>query len=227
MMNPILPMIKEKTTMDQAIKTMRDRHHDYRRMMDVRAEDIQDNGDLILKGTPIIFDKEYFLFRYGDKEVYEIIRRSAFDHADYADVPVKYNHGDSKGTPARTTARTERGKLTINVLDDRVDVEMNLLPTTGGKDLYEEVKAGTVSQMSWAFTQNRETEETIEQGNKITFVVNDVERVFDISAVDFGANSATSIYARRLGELDERAEKLDERHRRALIAKIQILTKGE
>lgn len=40
----------------------------------------------------------------------------------YTDVPVKYNHGDSRGTPARTTSKTERGRLTISVLPDRVDV---------------------------------------------------------------------------------------------------------
>ena len=189
---------------------MRDRYRDYRRLMDVRAEEIPDSGDLVLTGTPIIFDKEYLLFEYNGIQAYEIIRRGAFDHTDYRDVPLKYNHGDAKGTPARTTARTERGRLTISVLDDRVDVRMNLLPTTGGKDLYEEVKAGTVPQMSWAFIQEDNTEERVEQGNKITFIVNAVKRVFDISAVDFGANSETTIYARRRLDLDERMALLDE-----------------
>lgn len=189
---------------------MRDRYRDYRRLMDVRAEEIPDSGDLVLTGTPIIFDKEYLLFEYNGIQVYEIIRRGAFDNTDYRDVPLKYNHGDAKGTPARTTARTERGRLTISVLDDRVDVRMNLLPTTGGKDLYEEVKAGTVPQMSWAFIQEDNTEERVEQGNKITFIVNAVKRVFDISAVDFGANSETTIYARRRLDLDERMALLDE-----------------
>ncbi len=201
---------------------MRDFYHDYRRVMEVRAEPISDNGDLLLKGVPVIFDKKYLLFEYGGKKVYEIIKRSAFDGADYADVPLKYNHGDAKGTPARTTSKTERGRLTIRVEQDRVDVEMNLLHTSGGRDLYEEVSAGTVSQMSWAFIQDREQEEIIEQGDEITFVVNKVQRIFDISAVDFGANNETSIYARRFGDLDERAKALDERKCEALRKKIKI-----
>lgn len=201
---------------------MRDFYHDYRRVMEVRAEPISDSGDLLLKGVPVIFDKRYPLFEYAGKKVYEIIKRTAFDGADYADVPLKYNHGDAKGTPARTTSKTERGRLTIRVEQDRVDVEMNLLHTSGGKDLYEEVSAGTVSQMSWAFTQDREQEEIIEQGDEITFVVNKIKRIFDISAVDFGANSETSIYARRLGDLDERAKALDERKCKALREKIKI-----
>ncbi len=204
------------------LQLLRDKFHDYRRVMEVRAEAISENGDLILKGTPIIFEQRYLLFTFGDKKVYEIIKRAAFDGADYADVPLKYNHGDAKGTPARTTSKTERGRLTINVLQDRVEVAMNLLHTSGGKDLYEEVKAGTVSQMSWAFTQDRGQEEIIEKGDEITFIVNKVLRVFDISAVDFGANSETSIYARRLGDLDERAKALDERKCRALREKIKI-----
>ena len=102
---------------------------------------------------------------------------------------------------------------------------MNLLPTTGGKDLYEEVKAGTVSQMSWAFTEDYSQERTVEEADKITFYVRKVLRVFDVSAVDFGANPETSIYARRRGDLDERAATLDERKRQALLHKINIKTK--
>lgn len=215
-----MPTMK-KTNMAQ----LRDRYHDYRRLMEVRAEETDDSEDLILSGTPVIFDKPYMLFKYNNKEVYEVIERGAFDEADYVDVPVKYNHGDAKGTPARTTSKTERGRLTISVLPDRVDVRMNLLPTTGGKDLYEEVKAGTVSQMSWAFTEDFTQERTVEEADKITFYVRKVLRVFDVSAVDFGANPETSIYARRRGDLDERAATLDERKRQALLHKINIKTK--
>jgi uncharacterized protein len=204
---------------------LRDRYHDYRRLMEVRAEEAGETDDLILTGTPVIFDKPYLLFKYNNKEVYEIIERGAFDEADYVDVPVKYNHGDSKGTPARTTSKTEKGRLTISVLPDRVDVRMNLLPTTGGKDLYEEVKAGTVSQMSWAFTEDYSQERTVEEADKVTIYVKKVLRVFDVSAVDFGANPETSIYARRRGDLDERAAALDERRRQALLHKINIKTK--
>lgn len=207
------------------IPQLRDLYHDYRRLMEVRAEEPTESGDLILRGTPIIFDQPYKLFSYAGKEVYEVIERGAFDEADYSDVPVKYNHGDSRGTPARTTSKTERGRLTIDVLPDRVDVTMNLLPTSGGKDLHLEVSSGTVSQMSWAFTEERNSEKIVEESDKITFYVKKVLRVFDVSVVDFGANPNTSIYARRRGDLDERAAKLDERKRQALLHKINILTK--
>lgn len=203
---------------------LRDFYHDYRRLMEVRAEEPSENGDLILYGTPVIFDQPYKLFRYGEKDIYEVIEHGAFDEADYVDVPVKYNHGDSRGTPARTTSKTERGRLNIIVKPDRVDVRMNLLPTSGGKDLYMEVSNGTVSQMSWAFTDERESERVEETADRITFYVRKVTRVFDVSAVDFGANPFTSIYARRRGDLDKRTARLDELHRKALIHKINIQT---
>lgn len=78
--------------------------------------------------------------------------------------------------------------------------------------------------MSWAFTEERDSERIVEESDKITFYVCKVSRVFDVSAVDFGANPQTSIYARRRGDLDERAAQLDERKRQALIHKIKILT---
>ena len=220
-----MEMPEIKNQMNNNLAQLRTLHHDYRRLMEVRAEDVGESGDLILCGTPVIFDQPYKLFRYGNKDVYEVIEHGAFDEADYADVPVKYNHGDSRGTPARTTSKTERGRLTITVHPDRVDVKMNLLPTSGGKDLYLEVSNGTVSQMSWAFTEERNSERIVEESDRITFYVRKVLRVFDVSAVDFGANPTTSIYARRRGDLDERAAELDERSRQALLHKINILTK--
>lgn len=206
--------------------TLRDRYRDYRRLMEVRAEETE-TGDMIVRGTPVIFDKEYKLFTFGDTDVYEIIDRNAFAEADYKDVPMKYNHGDAKGTPARTTSKNEQGKLTIEVLEDRVEMTANLLPTSGGKDLFLEIKSGTVQQMSWAFTEDYESEQIIEdkEQHKITFRVMKVERVFDVSAVDFGANPETSIYARRRSDMDLRAAKLDELNRQALRNKILIKTK--
>lgn len=205
---------------------LRNLHHDYRRAIQFRAiEEEEKKGNFIVEGTAVVFEQKYLLFEYDGKKVYEIIKRGAFDNADYVDVPLKYNHNDTKGTPARTTAKGEQGKLEINILDDRVDIRANLLQTTGGKDLYLEIKSGTVPQMSWAFTEDRSAEEVIETGEEITFIVNKVLRVFDVSAVDFGANPNTSIYARRLGELDERFKLLDEQKRKKRAKALLIKTK--
>ena len=57
-------------------KILRDMHHDYRRLVEFRAEEPQDeSGDLIIKGTPIIFGQEYklfdfSLFLYGDRFIF-------------------------------------------------------------------------------------------------------------------------------------------------------------
>lgn len=215
--------------MEQNKIMLRDLHHDYRRPIQFRALN-DENGQLIVEGTAVEFGKKYLLFETCGKKVYEIISRGAFDTADYTDVPLKYNHGDAKGTPARTSAKNEQGKLVINVSDEKLDIRANLLPTTGGKDLYLEIKSGTVPQMSWAFTEDRDAEEIIETDNDITFVVNKVLRVFDVSAVDFGANPDTSIYARRRGEVDDRFKLLlDEKKRarraKALLIKTKLLLK--
>lgn len=181
---------------------MRTKYKDYRHPIECRAE-LAENGDMILTGTCVLFDHEYKLFDYGDMEVYETVDRGAFDHADMADVPLKYNHGDNKGTPARTTAKQERGKLTLIVDDQGVHMRANLLDTTGGTDLYKEVQAGTVPQMSWAFTVGEDGQSYEESEKRMTIHIKSVQRVFDVSAVDFGANPDTSIYARQRLDLDE------------------------
>lgn len=192
------------------VKIMRDDYFDHRRCMNVRAETAE-NGDLIVVGRPVIFNQEYELFRYGGKPVMEVIEAGAFDNTDMADVPLKYNHGDNKGTPARTTSKTERGHLWLTKTETGIEMKANLLPTSGGKDLFMEIEAGTVSQMSWAFTEVKDSGTIEELEDRIVFHVKQVQRVFDVSAVDFGANSNTTIYARRLGELDERTRELTDR----------------
>ncbi len=206
--------------------SLRDAYRDYRRLVEVRAE-ASENGDMIIEGTPVIFGQRYKLFRWGETDIYEVIEREAFNETDMADVPLKYNHGDSKGTPARTTCKGEQGKLTLSLYDDRLEMRANLLPTSGGKDLFLEVKSGTVSQMSWAFTEEPNTTKIVEEKDKkeITFYVKKVARMFDVSAVDFGANPETSIYARRHSDLDERAAILDEEKRNRLIQQIELKTK--
>lgn len=205
---------------------LRDAYRDYRRLVEVRALDTE-SGDMIIEGTPVIFGQEYKLFRFGDTDVYEVIERDAFNETDMQDVPLKYNHGDSKGTPARTTCKQEQGRLTLNLLDDRLEMRANLLPTSGGKDLFLEVKAGTVAQMSWAFTEDAQSTKVVEdrENKRITFYVKKVLRMFDVSAVDFGANPETSIYARRRSDLDQRAALMDLEKRNKLMQEILIKTK--
>lgn len=217
--------------MGNDIVQLRERYHDYRRMMEVRALPVAEGSDdLIVEGKFVDLGKKYTLFEAGKIRVCEIIAKGAFDSADYRDVPLKYNHGDSKGTPARTTSRYERGRMTITVLEDRVEMRANLLPTSGGKDLYMEVEAGTVPQMSWAFVQDESQEEYTElmdgEIREITFIVKKVVRVFDVAAVDFGANDNTSIYARRKGDLDEIVKALDKRSAERMAMLIAIKAKS-
>lgn len=204
-------------------KNFRQRYHDYRRPMDVRSVQ-NEEGHLLIEGTFVRFDTPYLLFKWGEFDVYETIDSRAFDGADYRDVPLKYNHGDQRGTPARTTSKNPVGRLDIEVYGDRVDMRANLLPTSGGKDLYLEIEAGTVPQMSWAFTQDLEQREVKrdEQAKRIDIIVRKVERLFDVAAVDFGANPDTSVYARHRGDMDDITSELDELERRRLRAQINI-----
>lgn len=66
--------------------TLRDRYRDYRRLMEVRAEEAPD-GAMIVRGTPVIFDKEYKLFTFGDTDVYTIKEKP--DEFDYTKQDIK------------------------------------------------------------------------------------------------------------------------------------------
>lgn len=197
----------EQTSRD--IIQQRDIHKDHRRMMQVRSLDAESN-DMIIEGHPIVFEERTLLFEYDGWKIFEVISRSAMDGANYEDVPLKWAHGDFIITPASTKAAGEKGLITISIEDMYVNMRANLLDTSGGVDLYKAIQAQVIRQMSWAFTIAKETRTEDKEKKEVTYRVEKVDRIFDFAVVDFGAYPTTSIYARRLGEWDERAKQWDE-----------------
>lgn len=170
------------------------------RSVEFRAS--EEEGKMILEGYPVVFNQETLI---GDEEWgwYEVIDKKALDEADLSDVPLKYNHGDSKGI----LARTRNGSLKLTVDNKGLKMRAELIDTTDNVDIYKCVKSGLLDKMSFAFNVI-EDEIKQETGKTPKRTITKIGRLFDVAVVDLPAYDQTSIYARSKEIVGERLRNL-------------------
>lgn len=165
------------------------------RMLEMRA--INDE-DYIVEGYATTFNQPYELFRVDGFVIREQVDRNAFDGADMSDVIMQYDHA------GRVFARLSNDTLQLTIDDHGLKVRAYLGGTDLGRQLYQEIKGGYTTKMSFAFriledrreiTENQETGET-----DVLRTILKISKLYDVSAVSIPANDATEISARNDGE---------------------------
>ena len=146
---------------------------------------------------------------------FETIDRNALSEADLSDVIMQYDHGGA------VLARLSNNTLGIEPTEKGLFVYADLSKSRAAKDVYEEIRNGLITKMSWAFTvaeddYNKETR---------TRTIKKIKKVYDVSAVSIPANGNTDISARSYfsGVIEKEAQELRERQKR----KIRILLEVE
>lgn len=172
--------------------------------------------EMIVEGYASTFEP-YVLWHEGDTEIREQIDPHAFDNADMSDVIMQYDH------EGRVFARTSNGTLELSIDDHGLKVRADLSKTAGARQLYEDIKSGMVTQMSFAFSIQEDAYDKKEHMRTVT----KIRKVYDTSAVSIPANPGTEIAARSYfdGVIEaERAERLaaEERERKIQILKLRL-----
>lgn len=146
----------------------------------------------------------YLLYEHDGIKYYEQIDRNAFEGADLSDVIMQYDH------TGRVLARQSNETLKLETTDDGLFICADLSKSSASKEMYEEITAGLVTKMSWAFTV---AEDGFDRDTR-TRIIKRVKKVYDVSAVSLPANNDTEINARSYfnGEIEkEKAERLVQR----------------
>ena len=123
----------------------------------------------------------------------EVIDPGAFEGRLADDVRLLFNH---EGQPL---ARTTNGSLTLTTDETGLKYRAELADTTAGRDLYELIKRGDVSQSSFAFTI--EKEERQEDGIRR---VKKVRQLLDCACVTYAAYPTASVVTSRNIEPEEK-----------------------
>lgn len=191
---------------------------EYRSMTMAAVEE----GDYTVRGYATTFDDPYVLYEDRDVILREIIDHDALRDADMSDVIMQYDH------EGRVFARTSNETLIVEPDAHGLAMEARLGGTSLGRGLFEEIKGGYTTKMSWGFAVNRDRDEwkteTAPDGRQLeTRIIRSVRKVFDVSAVSLPANDATEISARNLADgviervKAERLEALKLRKRKMLM----------
>ena len=160
------------------------------RITEIRAAEPTADGAqaLILRGRPILYDTPTLINDVGGSYT-EIIRSGALDGADLSDVRLLYNHDLGK-VPLARTPKT----MSLKVDEEGLTFEAVLPDTAGAKEVYEAVKRGDLSGMSFAFTVP-EGGDTYD-ANTNTRTIRQIAKVYECSVVPYPAYPTTSIEAR-------------------------------
>lgn len=189
---------------------------EYRSMTMTAVEDEETR----VRGYATTFDDPYILYEDEDLVLREIVDHDALMDADMSDVIMQYDH------EGRVFARTSNGTLTITPDAHGLAIEADLGGTDLGRGLFQEIKGGYTTKMSWAFTVGADewVSEKAPDGRDLeTRTIKRVKKVYDVSAVSLPANDATDISARNLtdGVIEriraERLEALELRKRKMLM----------
>lgn len=160
------------------------------RITEIRAAEPTADGAkaLILRGRPILYDTPTLINDVGGSYT-EIIRSGALDGADLSDVRLLYNHDLGK-VPLARTPKT----MSLKVDEQGLTFEAVLPETAGAKEVYEAVKRGDLSGMSFAFTVPEGGDDYDAKTN--TRAIRQIAKVYECSVVPYPAYPTTSIEAR-------------------------------
>lgn len=160
------------------------------RITEIRAAEPTADGAqaLILRGRPILYDTPTLINDVGGSYT-EIIRKGALDGADLSDVRLLYNHDLGK-VPLARTPKT----MSLTVDEEGLTFEAVLPDTAGAKEVYEAVKRGDLSGMSFAFTVPEGGDDYDAKTN--TRTIRQIAKVYECSVVPYPAYPTTSIEAR-------------------------------
>ena len=140
-----------------------------------------------VEGYATTFDDPYVLWEDEGVQYKEVIDRHALDGADLSDVIMQYDHG------GRVFARTGKSNtLLIEPQEHGLFMAADLSKTEQARSMHEDIAAGLVTKMSWAFTVQEDSYDRDTHTRRIL----KIRKVYDVSAVSFPANPSTDISAR-------------------------------
>lgn len=164
--------------------------------------------DYYVEGYATTFDEPYLLYEIDGIKYYEKIDRNALEGADISDVIMQYDH------QGKVLARLSNSTLGLEVDDKGLFIYADLSKSQEARELYEEIKNGLVTKMSWAFTV---ADEEYDKETR-TRIIKRIKKVYDVSAVSIPANDGTIISARSFinGVIEKEQQELLERRKKKI-----------
>lgn len=150
-------------------------------------------GSFLVRGYATTYNEPYTLYANDKHEVREQVDANAFEGCDMSDVIMQYDH------QGRVFARISNNTLKLTSDEHGLLIEADLGGTEIGRQLYEEIKGGYTSKMSFGFTvEDDDVTELDSVGEKAIYLrtIKRISKLYDVSAVSLPANDGTEISSR-------------------------------
>ena len=149
-------------------------------------------SDYYVEGYASTFNDPYMLYKFGDTEYWEVIDPDAFRDCDMSDVIMQFDH------VGRVFARMSNDTLIVEPQLHGLFMAADLGSTTSSRGMFEDIEAGLITRMSWAFMPDWDSIEEVydEEAKVFTSTIHRVTRIYDVSAVSLPADPNTEISAR-------------------------------
>lgn len=168
-------------------------------------------SECYVEGYATTFNDPYLLWELEDgTKYYEQIDAHALDNADMSDVIMQYDH------EGRVFARQSNKTLALIPDHKGLLIAADLSKTDLARGLYQDIAAGMINKMSWAFV----VEEDSYDRTTHTRTILKIKKVYDVSAVSIPANDDTTIAARNFASGRRDAEQREQLERRVAALKI-------
>ena len=151
------------------------------------------DSDFYVEGYASTFNDPYFLYTsLSGYDVYEVIDPDAFRDCDMGDVIMQFDH------VGRVFARMSNSTLIVEPQLHGLFIAADLGSTTSSRGMFEDIDAGLITRMSWAFMPDWDSIEDVydEESKTLTSTIHRVTRIYDVSAVSLPADPNTEISAR-------------------------------
>lgn len=198
----------QKTLEDEILKKLNS-GREYRAMNMTASENEEGGEDYTIEGYATTFNEPYYLYSYEDMDgneriVYEVVDRNAFDKTDKSDVIAQYDH------QGRVFARLSNNTLSLEEDDHGLKVRAYLGGTELGRQLYDEIKGGYTTKMSFGFSISKDSLERHANGRDYIRKIEGIKKLYDVSAVSYPQNPFTSISEATRAAIDGEIDKLEQ-----------------
>ena len=159
-------------------------------MKEIRSAEIQAetrDDDMVLEGTAIVFDKPA-LINTPNGSYTEVIKRNALDGVNFNDTRLLVSH-DQNRLPLAKSPKT------MDVWKDSAGMHFRarLANTSEARSVYESIKRGDMSGVSFGFTVSDGSRYDVETRTR---TITKIDKVLEFSVVNFPAYAETSVEAR-------------------------------
>ena len=172
---------------------------------EIRKENENEKGKMILRGYPILFNEPTKIYTIFGDEIEETILPTALDRTDLSNVYLFVGHNpDNLIGRAGINMRLEKD-------DTGLFFECEIPNTQFARDWYNLIEAGIVDGMSFGFTSGDQV-----NWDNMTRTITDIIELYEITITPFPAYKLASVVAKQndavkdISQSDEEVKKADE-----------------